>query len=383
MIESDLLKKLAASQTVGREVVVGPGDDCAVVDVSAERLVCSVDVTVDGVHLPAGYFKQHPKTFGYRAATSALSDLAAMGVQPSHLLVSITAPPIAAEQHIFEVNAGVTRAAQRYGANVIGGELSSGSQLTCSITVFGFAGSEQVLFTRSAAKVGQKVCVTGALGASHIGLRLLTTTDLSNRVTGRSDDDELAASHCLDSYLLPVPRFDCVDVLSSFGVQCAIDVSDGLSKDAAAVAEQSGVAFRIDVARLPIFCNRSTVSGHALGTACDKLADSLNVDSLAAAVSGGEDFELLFCCSPEAAQQLQTEGIATEIGDVVATTTQTEAVVFVEGGQVIVLPTGFDHFSSTETSLAITASRRSALKGGSQAVNTNWLKVLVESTDRS
>lgn len=284
MDELTLLTKIRnrLSQSDAR-VSVGVGDDAAVLAPMARGAVLSVDVAVEGVHFDRRWLSLEDA--GYRGYVAALSDLAAMGAAPAAGLLSMIVPRANTDDDVLRMIDGAHEAAVEYGAPIVGGNLSSGAELAMSTTVIGEAPARPLL--RSGARPGDAVYVTGTLGAAALGLALLS----------RGEADREGASPFVARWRRPRARFDRMAAVLAVATS-AMDVSDGLVMDLERLIEASGVAATVESARLP------TEAGH------DDLARALGLDGDDLALSGGEDYELLFT-APEGSA---APAVATRIG---------------------------------------------------------------------
>lgn len=246
-------------------VDVHNGDDAAVLRLDGS-VVLSVDPAVEGTH-----FRRDWLTFreiGARAVTAALSDLAAMGANARAMLTSLVAPSDVTEDDLYAIAEGCADMARRYGAPVVGGNLSRGRELSLTTTVVGAI--TRPALRRGSAKPGDAIYVTGTLGAAALGLQCLV-----HHVTDPLADDFVAR------WKQPIARL-------SEGVQlaplanAAIDVSDGLLQDLSHVCRASSTGAVIHVERLP------------LATHAERLAARLGQSATDLALFGGEDYELLF-----------------------------------------------------------------------------------------
>jgi thiamine-monophosphate kinase len=223
-------------------VVVDVGDDGAVLRASArEDLVATTDAMVEGRHFERRWLTG--RELGWRLAAVNLSDLAAMGAAPRFALVSLAIPPGVPERYIEDIERGVVDHLARYGARVVGGNVSSiDGPLVVDLTLLGACARGRAW--RRRARPGDAIVVAGVLGAAAAGAVLLR---------GRKKTGPLVRA-----YVKPTPRLDVVRALTRSGgaapspVHGAIDVSDGLSSDVIHVCEASRVGCEIDATRLPI-----------------------------------------------------------------------------------------------------------------------------------
>ena len=293
----------------------GLGDDCAVLPPGDGRLVLSTDTSVEGVHFRLDWITH--REMGWRAAASALSDLAAEGAAPAGLLAAVVVPAAASDQELVAVMGGVGDAAASSGAMVIGGDLSSGPSWAATITV---AGRAVRPVTRSGARPGDGVWVTGVLGAARAALEAWRRHDQP------APDARSAFAH-------PVPRIEAGRWLASAGARAMLDLSDGLGGDIHHLAARSNVAIDLDLDAIPV------------SPTCPAEARRLGVTPQQFAAEGGEDFELLVALPPEfdagsAASFARECGLPiTRVGAVRAGT----GIRALSGGRPIVLR-GYDHF---------------------------------------
>jgi thiamine-monophosphate kinase len=287
------------------ETAQGLGDDAALVDIpKGSRLVISVDASVEDVHFKRDWLT--PEEIGWRATAAAISDLAAMGAEPIGLLLALSVPPRWMPE-IMALGAGVAAAARFAGMPIIGGDTTGGELLTLSLTVLGAARSP---LSRSGARPGDIIYVTGRLGGPSAALRALAL-------------GETPAPAHRARFAHPEPRLAAARWLAERGATAAIDVSDGLAADLRHVAAASDVTLALDVERVPML-------------------PGVTPDD---ALAGGEEYELAVTSGAldTAAFEAAIGVPLTAIGEVRAGPPEVRAK---QGRKRVDLPGGHDHFSS-------------------------------------
>jgi len=241
-----------------------------------ELCASSIDTMVEGVHFRLGDGWATPPEVGHRALAGALSDLAAVGAAPGEAFISLGLPPGFAEQQALELALGADALACETGTAIAGGDVVTSPVLFVSVAVTGWLGAGERPLTRTGAGPGDLVGVTGELGAAAA---LLAALD--GRAAGA-----LEAEPALERARRPVPRLAEGRALRAAGASAAIDVSDGLAADAAALGRASGVSLALEADLLPL----------AEGVAI--VAERLDLSPAALGAAGGEDYELCVCVPP-------------------------------------------------------------------------------------
>ena len=296
----------------GSSVIVGPGDDAAVLALPPNhQLVVSTDTLVSGRHFPAN---AKPDLIGYRSMAVATSDLAAMGAEPGWATVSLTATELSRDWAVAFAQ-GVADAARIFRIKVVGGNLARGPTSVC-VTVHGHVPPGEAL-RRDGAKPGDSLYVTGTLGSAHLALA-------NEQALANCDRQDIDPRSPAGRYWLPQPRL-------RLGVQlrevasAAIDISDGLAAD------------------ILHLCQASDIS-------CDAALDAVptaNGCDVADAVSAGDDYELAFAAPPAQARRVaalaaETNVAIARIGEFVDRSPPD--VVWRRGGDVVPVRGGFRHF---------------------------------------
>jgi thiamine-monophosphate kinase len=256
------------SMRSGAGVVLGIGDDAAVLRVRpGEDVVVTTDALVEGVHFR--FATQSPRTIGRRALVVNLSDLAAMGARPLGCLLALAAPPELPVRILDGVLAGILREANAHACPLVGGNVTRAPETSLAITAVGAVARGRAL-TRRGARAGDRILVTGTLGAAALELAR------AERGAGRVRR-------------VPAARIAAGRALARIrGVGACIDVSDGLEADLGHLLAPAGLRAAIDPARVP--------RPRGFDAACRRLA----IDPDALVLGGGEDYELLFTVRPQA-----------------------------------------------------------------------------------
>jgi len=262
--------------TAGSRIRVGSGDDAAVVESDRPSAV-SVDAIVDGVHFRLSDFGA--VAVGRKALAAGLSDLAAMGAVAGEAYVVVGAPDDLDDPDLLGIAEGLAEVASREQVTIAGGDLVASPALVVSVTSIGYEPDGSSLITRSGARPGDVIAVTGELGGAAAAVALLDA------------DDEAPLPAALREALLarqfdPRPRLREGVALAAAGATAMIDVSDGLGADAGHLARASGCGIEIDLGRLPVARGVGEVAG----------SDDAAMDL---AASGGEDYELLVALPEE------------------------------------------------------------------------------------
>jgi thiamine-monophosphate kinase len=305
--ESQIISRLKDLSRVDKRVLVGIGDDAAVIQSpgdSGERdLLACCDLMVEGVHFRAEWAP--PRLLGAKALAVNLSDIAAMGGVPKFAMVSVALPHKFSTEFIDEVFRGLFDLAEASGVSIIGGDTSSSpDSFFIDVSVIGECATGKAI-TRGGANIGDSIYVSGSLGASALGLSLL---EEGLRLGDGSDFQDALLKH-----LKPEPRLSLGRALGEAGLATAmIDISDGLSTDLWHLLDESKCGAVIDAGAIPIADCVSRSSQR-----------ELTANPLQLALNSGEEYELLFTVTRENAANIEQLSNAlvvpiTRIGEVVA-----------------------------------------------------------------
>lgn len=282
-----------------RETRLGIGDDAAIINPpNGYDTLITTDILLQGVHFNPAYFPL--VHLGYKAISVNVSDLVAMNAYPAHATVTLGIPARFAMEDIDALYEGVRMAAERYGIDIIGGDTSTSiTGLTISVTAIGYAPPEMIV-RRTGARPNQLIAVTGNLGAAYMGLQLLEREQRVIQADPQAKTDLNRYAYLLTRMLAPSARIDASQALRKSGIRptAMIDVSDGLSSELIHIARSSNVGVRIFPERIPI--DQQTFA----------LANEMGINPLTAALSGGEDYELLFTVPLDQQQVLENAGVA-------------------------------------------------------------------------
>jgi thiamine-monophosphate kinase len=261
----------------------GIGDDAAVIRTTEQMVsVVSTDMLAEGVHFDLSYVPL--RHLGYKAATSNFSDICAMNAVPRQLFVSIALSSRFSLDAIEELYSGLLVACERYKVDLVGGDTtSSQSGLVISCTVIGEADPNRIVY-RNGAKPNDLICVTGDLGGAYMGLMLLEREKTVFKDNPAIQPDLDGNDYILERQLKPEARIDIVQLLTSLDIQptSMIDISDGLASELLHLCTQSNTGARLFEEKIPI------------DPMTYERARQFNLDPTICALSGGEDYELLF-----------------------------------------------------------------------------------------
>ena len=289
--EFDVIARLAPFLATGGDgLVVGHGDDAAVIDMDGRGVCLAVDVLVDEVH-----FRRDVSSMadvGWKAVAVNCSDMAAMGAAPSVAVVGLCRPASVPVEDIEQLYAGMAEACEEWGLRLVGGDTVAAGALAVSVTVLGDIDTDKAV-RRSGAQVGDRLVVVGSLGGAAAALALVEA--------GLPADEVLLSAH-----RRPVAHVRAGRALAEAGATAMIDVSDGFGADLLHICEASGVAAVVTAEALPF------TSGLAAAAA------QLDRDPLEFATGGGDDYALLAAVLPGEADAIARDVGGVVVGEIVA-----------------------------------------------------------------
>lgn len=260
----------------------GVGDDAAVMDFKNKRTVVSTDLLIEGVHFDLSYVPL--KHLGYKSVVVNVSDIYAMNATATQITVSIAVSNRFPLEALEEFYAGIRLACEHYKVDLVGGDTTSSTRgLIISVTAIGEAEASDLVY-RNGAQPNDLVVLTGDIGGAYMGLQILEREKAVFQVNPNSQPDIEMYSYILERQLKPEARKDIPPLLKQLGVKptAMMDVSDGLSSEILHICKQSGVGCRLYEDKIPL-------DPQVIST-----CEEFNLDSTTIALSGGEDYELLF-----------------------------------------------------------------------------------------
>lgn len=322
MSEFDLIARIAPLLAgAGGGVLVGHGDDAAVIEVGGRGVCVAVDVLVEGVHFRRDLSSW--RDVGWKAVAVNVSDLAAMGAAPTGAVVGLCRPAALAEADVEALYAGMRQACDRWGLRLLGGDTVSGPALVVSVTALGDVDPKRVV-TRGGGRPGDQLVVVGALGAAAGALGQVEA--------GQLPDPVLLAAHRRPVALPAAGR-----VLAAHGARAMIDVSDGLGADLGHLCAASGVGARVSAAALPVASGVTEAAGG---------------DLWRVVCGGGEDFALVAALPADAAEAAAHAASAAErvpaavAGELVPLGVGPAVLLELpDGGRLVLDRMGYDHFA--------------------------------------
>lgn len=293
------------NETVQAGTLLSVGDDAAVIDHFGKQTVITTDLLLEEVHFDLMYTPL--KHLGYKAVVVNLSDVCAMNATPTHITMSIGISNRFSLEALDEFYAGVYAACEKYNVDLVGGDTSTSKKgFVISVTAIGEVAPDKFV-ARSGAKVNDLICVTGDLGAAYLGLQLLEREKKIFLESPEVQPDLQNKSYIVGRILKPEARTDIIDWLRENEITptAMIDISDGLSSEMLHICKQSNVGCVIKEEKLPI------------DDEAKEMAFDFQIDPTMCALSGGEDYELLFTVAQEDYEKIAKNDAITVIGYIV------------------------------------------------------------------
>ena len=271
----------------------GIGDDAAVMQFGGDCTVLSTDMLVEGIHFDLAYTPL--KHLGYKAVAVNVSDIYAMNARPRQITVSLAISNRFSVEALDELYEGIRAACAYYDVDLVGGDTTSSLKgLVISITAVGQAPESELVY-RNGAQPGDLICITGDLGAAYLGLQLLEREKRIWQENPGVQPDLEEQKYAIGRQLKPEARKDIIEVFRKVDLKptAMIDISDGLASELFHICRQSGVGALIEESGVPIHPD------------AQMLALKFKLDPITCALSGGEDYELLFTIKPSDADKIR------------------------------------------------------------------------------
>lgn len=266
--------------------IKGVGDDAAIIDNGSNYTVISTDMLVEGIHFDMMYTPL--KHLGYKSVVVNLSDIFAMNAQPQQITISVALSNRYSVEALEEIYEGIKKACERYNVDLVGGDTTSSPKgLVISVTAIGQVDKEKVTL-RNTAKKGDLLCITGDLGAAYLGLQILEREKqiyLSNPGVKPDLEDQ---NYLIGRQLKPEARADMIELFRKNNLvpTSMIDISDGLASELFHLCKESKLGCFLEESGVPIHPD------------AEMMAIKFGMDPITCALSGGEDYELLFTIDP-------------------------------------------------------------------------------------
>ncbi|MCB0704060.1 MAG: thiamine-phosphate kinase [Saprospiraceae bacterium] len=334
--EFGLIKHLTDRFPINKpSTIKGIGDDAAVVDYESRKVIFSTDMLVEGIHFDLMYTPL--RHLGYKAVVVNLSDIIAMNARPEQITVSIAISNRFSVEALEELYDGIYKACAFYNVDLVGGDTTSSPKgLIISVTAIGSAAEEKITY-RDTAKIGDIICITGNLGSAYLGLQILEREKqlfLSN--PGIQPDLE-EQNYLISRQLKPEARIDMFELFEKNDLvpSSMIDISDGLASELFHICSQSNVGAYIEESGIPIHPD------------AEQMAVTFKMDPVTCALSGGEDYELLFTIHPGDLEKVRFLPDIYIAGEIVE---KSDGInLHTTGGNLHpIIAQGWNHFSKTD-----------------------------------
>lgn len=298
--------------------ILGVGDDAAVIDNFGKQTVVTNDLLIEGVHFDLMYTPL--RHLGYKTITVNVSDIYAMNATPTQVLLGLAFSNRFSLEALDEFYEGVYAACEHYGVDLVGGDTTTSQKgFIISCTAIGEVSPDKYV-KRSSAQKGDLICVSGDLGAAYLGLTLLEREKKIFLESPQIQPDLEGEKYVVGKFLKPEARKDVIAFLSEAEIMptSMIDISDGLSSELLHICKQSNVACAIYEDKLPIHDDTR------------QAAFKFNLDPTACALSGGEDYELLFTIKQDDFDKIGNSNDISVIGHI--TDAEAGSHIYTKGG---------------------------------------------------
>lgn len=303
--EFKLIEHLTKDATLKhKSTIKGVGDDCAVLEYKNKQTLVTTDLLIEGVHFDLSYMPL--KHLGYKAVMVNLSDVYAMNGMAKQITVSIAVSNRFPLEALEELYAGIHLACKMYDIDLVGGDTTSSTKgMLISITAIGEVDKKDVVY-RNGAKPNDLLVVSGDVGAAYLGLQVLEREKQVFQVNPNAQPELENYTYLVERQLKPEARRDIVKLLKELEVKptAMIDISDGLSSEILHICQQSEVGCNLYEEKIPL--DQQVIS----------TCEEFNLDSTTIALSGGEDYELLFTISQEDFPKIKGNPHLTVIGHI-------------------------------------------------------------------
>ena len=281
------------NRTIHSSTLKSIGDDAAVIDPQGKKMLVSTDLLIEGIHFDLMYTPL--KHLGHKSIVANVSDIIAMNAIPSQVTVSIALSNKVSLEALTELYEGIYAACDAYQVDLVGGDTTSSQKgLLISVTAIGWADEDDICY-RNTAKVGDLICVTGDLGAAFLGLQILEREKQLFLSDSKIQPDLEDQQYLIGRQLKPEARLDIIQSLKRAKIKPSsmIDISDGLASELLHICTQSNVGALIVESQVPLHPDTQL------------MALKFKLDPITTALSGGEDYELLFTINPDDHQLIQ------------------------------------------------------------------------------
>lgn len=334
--EFGLIDRLTSKiQIFHPQTLKGVGDDAAVIDMQGKLLLLSTDLLIEGIHFDLTYTPL--KHLGYKAVVVNVSDIAAMNGIAKQITVSFAVSSRFTVEALEELYDGIRLACERYQLDLVGGDTSSSTLgMVLSVAVTGEGTSDGICY-RSGAKPGDLLCVSGDLGSAYIGLLALEREKKVFRANPGVQPDLKGFDYQVGRQLRPEARTDVVRLLQASGIKptAMMDISDGLASEILHICKQSGTGCKLYEEKIPIDPDTR------------ELALQFNIIPSVAALSGGEDYELLFTVNQADYDKIKEFNEIAVIGHMTVPE-EGKFMITPDGSKVEIKAQGWDGFSNEQ-----------------------------------